>query len=170
MKNPFKRTKKTHDRKGEIRLEMARVVLDLPVAALKEGIDIHFDERGARPIEKETPPDLSALGVRFEVGYDPNFRGSFDWRVAFMPSYTFRGQCFGVDGAALVNEVGLEIPHGAEVKVADDGLITWFTQGRPTDDQVETFVRGTQKQIENIMREYGRTRAFLNVGMAKKKA
>lgn len=147
LKNPFKRTKPDKPDQGD------QPEPDGPAncRCFIVGVDA----------AQLTPP-LDDLGLSFQVGYDDNRRGSPGaWYLAFTPSYSWKGQTFGVNGATVVKGIGLETDRGVQYGITDDGLITFYFQSRPTDVQIYAVVKATENQVAAIMKKYGETKAIL---------
>jgi hypothetical protein len=147
-----------------------RTIVDLPREMVERGVLVRVTEGGPELVPSLFEV-LAALDSKIEVGYDPNWRGSYAWFVIFDVSYTWRGRSFGEEGVALVKEIGLDVfPSNQEFKIADDGRITWFAQEPPKPEQIAQVVKTTQRQVENIIRQYWfLNKAALVSGKGKKK-
>lgn len=102
---------------------------------------------------------LDRLDHKVEVGFDPNFRGSFPWFVSFDVSFTWRGESFGLEGPALVRECGVMFPNARmpwvqEFRMTEDNRFVWASYVRPTAHQIAQVVQETQRQVEDYMRAF----------------
>lgn len=170
MKNPFKQNRKPVEPKPEpTRPEMA--VLVVPKALADKGFFAFITTEGAHILEPEGPA-LERLGRAVTVLYDPEARRYTEpakpWVVRSSLDYTYKGQCFGVDGPALVKGIGLEFPNVATpwasgVEVEEAGALAWRRSTRPDAKEIVQVVEEAQRQVERIMKHYGETKEILAV-------
>lgn len=136
--------------------DRCRVIMDLPAGFAGKGFLLRVNGDGRPPeIVQEEAEVLESLGTKLEIGYDPNFRGSWPWFILFEVSYTWRGNTFGQEIIDLVKECGLNFPPDrGEFKVHEDGRVFWASQVRPTAEQIVQVIQEAQRQVEAIVRSY----------------
>ena len=137
-----------------------RFIVDLPRDKVARGLLMRVDNHGPEIVQEEGDV-LENLGTKLEILYDPSNHGceyNRPWVVVFDVSFTWRGQSFGQEGPALVNECGLIFPNGRtpwaqDVKVIKDRIV-WGTRVKPTAKQIVQVVQESQRQVEELMRDY----------------
>jgi len=174
LKNIFKRK---HNPQPEPAIDKAvnepsrtKVLVDIPNGLAERGVLIRIDRNGPRPVQEEGPV-IESLGVPVTVLYDPHSWGSAvrrPWVVQAKLTFNYKGQCFGVDGPALVKSIGLEFPNALtpwaeHVEISADGFVMWARLARPEAEDVVKFVQEAQRQVERIMKHYGETKEILAV-------
>jgi hypothetical protein len=135
---------------------------------LEKGILIRIDKRGSFfPVEEEGAV-LERLGVAMSVVYDPTHGQEYrrPWVIRAPLQFNYRGHCFGIDGASLVKSIGLEFPNAvtpwADDVGVEDGVLEWKRRVRPDAQEIAQVVQEAQRQVAQIMRHFGETKAILD--------
>ena len=111
MKTLFIRRKKNQPEKPE-QPKPEINILALPKSLIAKGVLVRVTEEGAEILEPEGAV-LERLGKPVSIVYDPEARRYNEpprpWVVRSKLEYTYKGQCFGIDGpeAGKINRPGI---------------------------------------------------------------
>jgi hypothetical protein len=131
-------------------------------------------EEGQLEILKPAFQVFKELDTKITVTYDPYIHHDMHkyTDVTFIPNYYYHGRGWGNESVKAVQEIGLEFPNQAcpwasEVKVNDDGGVTWRAAFYPEPEQIATVVEEVNRQILEILRDFSRTDAIMRAKGAK---
>lgn len=176
MKNLFKRNKP--EPKPDQGIDHAAAgpsrgfhVFAISDKVFKVGMTVRFEEEGVKVLEPAWEI-FRRLNVKLAIEFDPYVchDGKQYWNVTFTPEYHYRGRSYGLNGIAAVKEIGFAFQSGFDedfgtpnVTVQDDGRVIWRTTWYPEAKQIEIIINEVNRQVADIIRDFGRTEAIMGV-------
>jgi hypothetical protein len=172
MKNPFKKNLKPEPEKKTRRPKLEMVEITIPLFQI-EGKLFRVEEDRLK-ILKPAFQVFKELDTKISVTYDPYIHHDMHQytEITFIPNYYYHGRGLGKESVNAVHEIGLEFPNHAcpwasEVKVNNDGGVTWRATFYPEAEQIATVVEEVNRQILEILRDFSRTDAIMRAKGAK---